>query len=183
MITMANLVLVDMDGVLSDFSAAACELFDKPKPIAKHVNLPLHEAIGIPVGLLWARIEKAGRSFWENMPETDFARPLIELLRAQNIPWVIASSPTLSPASASGKMLWIHKRFGKRFRDFAITPRKELLAGPERVLIDDTHKHVNAFLAAGGKAILVPTLENGTLLEHPDPLKYIQDCLSKSSHP
>lgn len=170
-------MLLDMDGVLTDFAGAACRLFDREPPGPDDRGKAVHEVIGCPSRVLWARIEEAGLRFWDQLEPTEWADDLVSLAREAG-ELFIATSPAMDPASGSAKLRWMQKRFGRRFREFAITPRKDLLAQPGRLLVDDTPKHVEGFIAAGGAAVLFPTWANGAREPGVDPLDAVRAALT-----
>lgn len=174
---MASLILLDMDGVLCDFAGGVCALFGKAGPQAGDVAQPLHEFLGIPKGHMWHRVGEAGPRLWENLEPLPWADELVRLARSAG-ELLIATSPSLNPASTAGKLVWLQRRFGRQFRDFAITPQKHLLAASDRLLIDDTAKHVDAFIAGGGQALLFPSVENGLLRSDEDPLIAVRQRLA-----
>ena len=127
--------------------------------------------------MMWRRIDEAGPRFWSGLSPTPWADELVSLARAAGS-CAIATSPSASPDSTAGKLRWMQQRFGKRFRDFVITPHKHLLAGPGRLLIDDSPKHIDAFRAAGGEALLFPTWENGQRQPGVDPMDMVRATLA-----
>ena len=167
------LYIIDMDGVLVDFAAGVCALFGSPLPGSGDAGKRVHEYLGIPSRVMWDRIDEAGERFWHELRPTPFASDLVALLRARGEIF-IASSPSLSPGCAAGKIGWLQSRFGRHFRGYAITPAKHLLSAPGRVLIDDSAENVDAFRAGGGEGILVPTVENGTLEPGTDVADYLR---------
>ena len=172
------LVFFDLDGVLADFSAGVCQLFQHAPPDQNDLGKELPEIIGCDNGQIWTRIEQKGRLFWENLPATVWANDLIDVVSDIG-DIILISTPSFSPSSASGKQAWIQKKFGRRFRDFIITPRKELLAAPNRILIDDLLKNCELFEKAGGKSILFPTYQNGELTAGIDPVEIIKKAIKK----
>jgi len=173
-------IFLDLDGVLADFTAGVRTLYRKPAPTPADLGKSLGGALGIDEGMMWARIEEAGRGFWEDLPATAHANALVALAREHGEA-VILSAPASSPNAAAGKMAWFHKRFGKRNKDVILTARKELLAGPGRLLIDDSRANVAAFTAAGGAALLWPTLENGEAQEGVDALALARAACARIS--
>ena len=71
-------------------------------------------------------------------------------------PVTIASSPSYDPACLAGKIRWLQKHFGRRFRDFMIGPRKHLLARPDTALVDDSDRNIRDFREHGGQGVLFP---------------------------
>lgn len=174
-----TVLFCDLDGVLTDFEAGVAALFGRELPPGpERVGQDTATALGLASGQMWARIQEAGRPFWEKLPPTAEADELVALLR-QRGELCIASAPSIDPASADGKVRWLQRRFGRRFRDLVLTSRKELLAAPGRVLIDDRLAAVTAFTDAGGCGLLWPTWANGARAEHADPLAYLQAELDR----
>lgn len=174
-----RIVFLDMDGVLCDFVGGVAALFNKPSPQAGDPAQPLHEYIGVPKGLMWNRIAESGAKLWENLEPLPWANDLVALARSAG-EVMIATSPSLQAASLSGKLTWLQRRFGVKFRDFVISPQKYLLARPQHVLIDDTEHHVSAFREAGGQAVHFPSVQNGLLQSAADPLQGAKALLAKS---
>ncbi|TVR14814.1 MAG: hypothetical protein EA401_03810 [Planctomycetota bacterium] len=174
-----RLILLDMDGVLCDFAGGVAALFGQPGPrCADDAHKPLHEYLGIPKGQMWGRIGKVGSRLWEELQPLPWAEALVALCRDHG-DILIATSPSLNPGSLAGKLTWMQRRFGRNFRDFAITPQKHLMAAANRFLIDDTAKHVEAFRQGGGQALLFPSWENGGLLNCSDPLALVRQALQE----
>jgi len=171
-------ILLDLDGVLADFALGVCRLCGRDGPNADDLGRAVHEVAGITQGDMWRRIDQAGAKFWRELPATPWADELVKLCRAHG-DVVIATAPSQDPAAAAGKLAWIQRRFGRRCRDYAITPRKDLLAAPGRLLVDDAARHVEDFTAAGGQAVLVPTWANGALREGVDVLATVAEALRR----
>ena len=172
-----RIIFLDMDGVLCDFAGGVAALFNKPSPQAGDPSQPLHEYIGVPKGLMWSRIGESGEKLWENLEPMPWANDLVALARsAGNI--MIATSPSLQAASLSGKLSWLQRRFGAKFRDYVISSHKYLLARPQHILVDDTLKHVETVRQAGGQAVHFPSVENGMLTTGQDPLQGFKDIIA-----
>lgn len=125
---------------------------------------------------LWASIP---RSLWVKVPESDFFPWLLDTcaqaVGRENV--CIATSPTTDPDCLAGKLEWIHDHFPKwMHRQYAITPRKHLLARPDSLLIDDYSENIERFEAHGGYAVTVPRPWN----EHwaSDPRWYLEERLA-----
>ena len=161
--------------MLCDFAGGVAALFNKPSPQAGDPSQPLHEYIGVPKGLMWSRIRESGPKLWENLEPMPWANDLVALARSAG-EVMIATSPSLQAASLSGKLSWLQRRFGVKFRDFVISPHKYLLARPQHILVDDTLKHVESFrkLVTGGP---FPSVENGMLTTGQDPYRVLKTSL------
>ena len=107
-----------------------------------------------------------GSSFWAEIEEYQWFTSLYKMLQNKEgvKEIVFLTSPSYDPSSACGKLFWLKSRFGRDFTNYVLTSRKELLASPNVVLIDDLVANVNAFRKAGGHAILFPMVWNVTKL-------------------
>ena len=151
-------ILLDLDGVCVDFVSAALRIFghefeDTDWPLGEY---DIAKAIGKDHGEFWSAIHKQGVDFWRNLKTFVWFAELYEELHKFGHVYFV-TTPTDSPYSASGKMLWLQDRYGSGFRDFVITHNKQLLSRSGCVLIDDYDLNVENFKKHGhGKAILFP---------------------------
>ena len=151
----SKIVYVDMDGVLCNFVKTACkylgydnyENFISPE---KSMNISQKD--------FWGRLEdiQSEGKFWDSHEEFEWTRKLIDFLENEDCEWYILTSPSTNSNSASGKIQWLQKRFGKTFKQYIITKHKHLLAKSNTLLIDDTEEKCNNFEKAGGKIVLFP---------------------------
>ena len=92
------MILLDMDGVLTDFEGGVARLFDVQLPDpAERIGQPVHELLGVTKGQLWGRIDQAGLSFWQELEPLPWAQDLITLCR-RSAELVICTSPTYTVA-------------------------------------------------------------------------------------
>lgn len=157
-------VLLDMDGVLTDFVGAAITAHGK-RPEAVLAQWPpnthwLHEVLKVDLTEFWRPLNAQGESFWRNLPSYRWTPAMLEWVETVPPNWAICTSPSRHPASARGKVEWLYANVRPAFREVALTPRKHLLANPRAVLIDDTERMVERFEAAGGHAVLFPQTWN-----------------------
>lgn len=143
--------------------------------ISKAANAMLGEPRYTPA-TLWASIP---RSVWVKVPESDFFPWLLDTcaqaVGRENV--CIATSPTKDPDCLAGKLEWIHDHCPEwMHRQYAITPRKHLLARPDSLLIDDYSENIERFEAHGGHAITVPRPWNGHWAS--DPRGYLEEKLA-----
>lgn len=152
------MILLDMDGVLCDFLGATLRLFDADDRLASWPagTWDVEPVLGITTAELWGRIDEQGMGFWAELPEYPWAAELVAALeRIDDV--VISTAPSRSHHSAAGKMIWLDRHFGGRFRGrYMMGSRKELMARPEVCLVDDRDENVRKFRKAGGAAVLVP---------------------------
>lgn len=161
-------VYVDMDGVLANFLWGALKAHDR---LDLYENWPkgqwnISTALGVTEDAFWAKIDERKEQFWASLPKTAACDVLLTSLyrwasnpdRPANI--AIATAPSLSPYAAAGKTMWLQHHYGRGFRDFVITPDKELLGQPGAVLLDDCEPNISKFSRKKGFGILVPSVTN-----------------------
>ncbi|HEC03675.1 MAG TPA: hypothetical protein ENI81_09085 [Phycisphaerales bacterium] len=146
---------VDLDGVLVDTVGEMFRRFGRGKtPRDLKGSYDTRTALGLTCDP-WSQF---GGKFWSEAPwmegSHDWFRHLAGAGGSENI--YLCSSPTHEPDSAAGKLRWIQQHLPYYARRYVLTPCKELLAGPDCMLIDDCDDVVDAFVRAGGRAILVP---------------------------
>ena len=143
-IASATEIYVDMDGVLADFFGDWAKLMgvDSFRDI-KDVNAALEKI-------------KDTNDFWLNLPVTDNAKPLLELIKKVKGEYSICSSPLPGDKNSEPhKREWIKKHL-------AFFPPKEIIIthdkakyatqpdGTSNILIDDYGVNINKWEAAGG---------------------------------
>lgn len=161
-------IFVDLDGVLCDFVDAA-------SIVNGCGGLPAHwppgeydvaAVLGLSSARFWDFILNEGVSFWQNLAIYPWANDLLGLVSEAE--YTILSAPSLEggPDEVAGKIWWMNNHLGPRrrhilfsvgpFRNYVLTPRKHLLAGSGRVLIDDCDANAKRFSDAGGRSITFP---------------------------
>jgi len=151
-------ILLDMDGVVVNFSDSALEAMGRPDVVVTQWNF--NEHLGMTISDFWQELERrTDESWWASLPKFPWSDELIGLVKS-TAPFTFATSPTRDPRSHSGKVAWIQREFGRQFRDYVMTGKKELMAKEGVVLIDDNDKNCEKFRAAGGHAICFPALYN-----------------------
>lgn len=151
------IIYLDMDGVIVDTMLAVAQLYgvsDRRLASWPKGEYNVSKALRLP-HFTWAGLEKFGSSWWRDLPESPDFRDLLTSLRVLG-QVIFCSSPGDTPSSLTGKVQWLHHRFGDKFNDYVITHHKYLLARPEAVLVDDYQKNVDDFQRNGGHAVLVP---------------------------
>jgi hypothetical protein len=129
-----------------------------------HLGYNAHDAINLLLGefvyptpaSLWSTIP---RGVWRECPTAEIFPWILHkaarLVGRENV--CMATSPTKCPDSVAGKLEWIHENMPSwMHRQFAITPRKERLANPHAILIDDLEPNITRFERRGGHGVLVP---------------------------
>lgn len=145
-------VLLDLDGVLVQWSEQVCLLFNQPGLIRP--TWDVEDWLGISSEEMWAKIDAQGADWWRSLPPYTWNTGLLSLVTSY--PFTIATCPSKHVSSVAGKFLWIHDRFGEGFTKFMLGKDKWLMAKPGTVLIDDSDKNCQLFEEAGGHAIVFP---------------------------
>lgn len=157
------IILLDMDGVVSDAHHAFCHAIGCPELLERWPagEFQVYKVAGISEVEMWKMVDEVGVELWSKMRPLPWAKKLYEgLCDIGNV--VFTTSPSYDPQCAAGKLQWLQDFTGKHdFRDFIITPRKDLLAAPHRTLIDDYPSNCKKFEAAGGRAIQFPAKWSG----------------------
>lgn len=168
------LVLCDLDGVLADFSRAACVLHGRPTYAVTKWNW--YTDWGMDSYEFWAPIKDAGVGFYNSFVRpTPWCRELYDYLRL-NYPMIIATATPLHPGLICGKAKWIEDILSPH-PPVHFGNDKSLMAAPDRVLIDDRNENVNAFRDAGGHAITFPQPWNVMHKMTKHRVQYVKDCL------
>lgn len=174
-----DVIYMDVDGVLVDFRTPALRAWDCDVDPDSTPEYSMGKIVGVGGHEFWKRIDALGPSFWRNLPMYPWAEDLLGHCEAFADEVIFVTSPTWSEHSSAGKVLWFHDQFGRSFRNFMITPRKEFLATyPRSVLVDDSLPNVEKFRGKGGQAVLFPQIWNGHKRPE-DPVKYVVSELEK----
>lgn len=151
---MTPVIYQDLDGVLSNFVAGAIDLH---KSVLRHDDAKwgLEAQMGIPVDQFW---QKCDYAFWSGLqPYPDGFALLAEaeaLVGADNI--ALLSSPCDTDGCCDGKREWVRRHLPAYRRRLILGGAKHLLAGPNKVLIDDHTANFDTFAKAGGYAVIPP---------------------------
>ena len=168
---------VDMDGVLSNFEKGCKDIFDWPnKELGKE---DISSFLGLTKRDFWKKIDSYGEKWWAELEQEEWFDELLEVINFYDSNWKILSSPSRSPYAASGKILWLQKRFGHDFKRFHITPAKNKcdLANRQSVLIDDNDDNCREFREKLGYSVLFPTKRNNNINFDDQKIEYVKNQL------
>lgn len=162
---MIDCILLDMDGVMADFVSRSLSVCDIPLTYDQVGRWSYFEPY-MDAKEFWRRIE-SDPHFWLSLKPYDWARELYDTLEGV-APVTFCSTPSRDSRSAEQKIEWL-REYGFMGRDenryflVGVAPSsdghslgKNMLAGPRRVLIDDSDANVRDFIASGGHGILFP---------------------------
>jgi hypothetical protein len=168
---MSPQIYLDMDGVMADFVGAVLDTWRLSVPSGSVLGVPVRRRLDESDIDAWAIEDRLGvrrddfwqtiglHSWWADLEAYPWATPLFEMLSFYGgITYL--SSPSKSLGTLSGKLDWIQRRHGRGFTDWIFTNHKEHVAGPGKILIDDSEKNCDAWESKGGYAILFPQYWN-----------------------
>lgn len=148
------MIFFDLDGVLSKFVAAALALHRSPLSEAE-TRWNLWEQMGLTDAEFWRPL---GYAFWANLdPYPDgmrLFRQVEEIFGPRKI--YLYTSPCQTYGCREGKNDWVKKHLPGYEGRTLLGSDKFLVARPDRVLIDDHDKNVDAFAAEGGRIVQPP---------------------------
>jgi len=155
-------ILLDMDGVLTNFLQGAINVLNKKLDktiteeqfVTEFGSWGINEYYGVSLDDFWTAIQ-GEEDFWLNLKPLPWAKELYEWLSSE-YEVTIVTSPSLDPECASQKLQWLKKHLGITSDKVFIGSRKHLMAG-NGILIDDWSGNVERFRENGGVAILVPS--------------------------
>lgn len=158
-----EMIFVDLDGVLADFVHGALNLFHRPPAEVmagwKPGNYFIGDALGMDREAFWDRLS-GNHKFWHCLNPTPDWRLLLKTARTMSAEIRICTAPSSCSTSHYGKAKWLRHHGLDPGAECIMTQDKHLLAGPRRVLIDDSDENCERFEQAGGHAIVWPQLWN-----------------------
>jgi hypothetical protein len=170
--------------VLADFVSGACEVHGRPTADVK--TWDWYEEWGMTSSQFWEPIKAMGYGFYR-----EFVQPypwlcdLFKLIDYSGHELVVATANPLHTGLAASKAEWISTHLGRVAtitvasdgQTLRAPQLKALLAGPGRILIDDSDDNIEAFRDAGGEAITFPQPWNKLHAMTPHRIEYVRDCL------
>jgi len=187
---MVDHILLDMDGVLSDFQRAAMGMFGYTRSTTSHHpggvmfsheddtagqgygdrlypygEWDIPSVLGISANTFWNKLH-LNENFFAKLPVLEGARELLDFIRNSGIPFTICTSPSLDAEDATAKVRWMRTLLeDSNFMDYMVGPQKWLMANPCHLLIDDSPVNCEAFRkprgsSPGGQAFLWPQYWN-----------------------
>jgi hypothetical protein len=172
------MILLDMDGVLANFSLAASLVHGQGKARPTHWNW--YEDWGITGKEFWAPIHELGGGFYKRWVQPyPWAVDVLRLV-ADADDFIIYSAPSSSEYGYSGKKAWIDK-YLQPYHDKPIKIHvgsdKWLMAGKDRLLIDDYDENIKKFREHGGHTVTFPQPWNSQKEVEPGDLTYLRSFL------
>lgn len=150
-------ILLDMDGIIADFTGGICGIHGKSDPYdwPEHKgNYQIEKLLGMTPEEMFAPCDE---DFWAGLEPTKDAHRIVETcIQAVGLKNVcILSSPTKhNHGCVAGKLRWLDRHFPEFNRQYLFGNRKDFCAHQGNILIDDYEKNVSEFIDAGGRAHL-----------------------------
>jgi hypothetical protein len=141
-------LFVDMDGVIVDFEDGYERLTGKDIK-GNHVKGD---------GDFWQPITDAGVKFWAGLKWMPDGKELWSYIKSYNPE--ILSAPSREESSKIGKHVWIKNNIPGVKLILKSAPRKQELAEPNAILIDDRKDNIEQWVNAGGIGILHTSADN-----------------------
>jgi len=154
------IIFLDMDGVISFWEKSAAKTLDldldDKETRDKIKNGKRLETFVGGDSVMWPMIDKGGTKWWRDMELLPWGKRLYEELKKKADHFCFLTSPSSNATCAAGKVEFLHKHFGEKFKDFLIGKHKELCASPRSLLVDDSDSKVKKFRSFGGHAFKWP---------------------------
>lgn len=178
-------IWLDLDGLLADFYTAALAAHGSPFTATTwpEPGKSLLHVLGIDPtdkhNWFWPPIH-ATPGFWEEMQPFPWVHELIDLAKQYAGPHGVAilTGPVSgTEVERKAKMNWLAEQ--RVYLEVKFEKHKGTLAKPNTLLIDDWERQVNAYIAGGGEAWLVPQPWNELHQYAADPMGYLRDRFSQ----
>lgn len=156
---MIKKVLLDMDGVITNFHKGVCDAFNREYNFEEMIRYDFWEDWEGPDVTRGDVNSMCNQKFWRSlewMPEGKETLKIIEeAYGKENI--FLFTQPMPHPGSWTGKRLWVCSQMYDYINRLIVTSSpRSLFASPNTLLIDDKDENVDAFIEAGGHAVLIP---------------------------
>lgn len=148
------MIILDLDGVLADFNSAANAVNNLPQEPATCWDW--YKQHGMSTDEFWNNIHARGDSFYrDSVRPYSWWKEVVDLVTAAD-DFVIMTSPSNTPCGYAGKKIWVDEWLNIRPTQLIVGARKDLLAGSDRLLIDDNLDNISMFRRAGGHGFVFP---------------------------
>jgi hypothetical protein len=144
---------LDMDGVLVDFVKGA-HAVHQAEYRPEDIKWDFWKALGLTEEAFW---KPCGFKFWENLPWTLEGKELVKhITELFGTRVVLLTSPSLNLGAVEGKIAWVRRELPEFARRLFVGSAKDMLAGPSKILVDDSDANLAAFEKEGGVVVPVP---------------------------
>lgn len=151
---------LDMDGVLCDFAGGLARRYRKKMSDLPTGVYDMSKLLGTTFEEIDDQI-KGDYMFWRELKPYPRASQVLHLFQSVGQVKILSSPWPDSICCYTAKLDWCQEELGFNPSDVILTPHKYLLAGPNRVLIDDRHDLCEQWVSWGGLgAIVCPAHHN-----------------------
>jgi len=148
---MSKLILLDLDGVLVDFVSGCLKALGRNEKHDDVKSWNFYKEWGISDKEFWGKCSTPG--FWYNLELYPWAKEFYKSLKDYG-DVIISTSPSSDTLCVQEKIAFCQDKLGIKSRNMMVGSRKELLARPGRILIDDYVENINNFNKNGGTGLL-----------------------------
>lgn len=144
-------IALDLDGVLVNFTKAACKQMGEPYP--SKLVFPSYSWIFDKYGKHSCYKRMRGHHFWTGMEKYPWADRIVDLVDDfAKGKWTFLTKPMRDPYCFSGKAEWIMKNYPMHMDKLTIIsgPKKEFVRSRFDILIDDKPENISEWKEAGG---------------------------------
>ena len=152
-------IFIDLDGVLADWVAGVLDLFGTgalSKSDWPAGEYSIERVLGISTDRLWSVINRQGSEWWAHLEPLPQYAALLGLIWSTEVEASILTAPGVCDYEWTGKAQWVARHAQEYRHSLHMSQDKALLAGPGRLLIDDSDENCRRFIEAGGQAIVYP---------------------------
>lgn len=180
------MIFLDLDGVFADFSGAAASLHGKWGTKIEKWNFFLDWKL--TPKMFWDKINAEGDDFYgEQVLPYPWAKDLLLAVQETDDFMVLTNAACNTPCGYASKRAWVDKYLQPHVVDHIkvmVGSEKHLLAGKDRVLLDDYDENINSFRcppdgSVGGYAITFPQLWNTQRRQASNGLRYVKNQLQQ----
>ncbi len=169
---MRNLIIfLDMDGVLVDFVTGCLKIHNRPEKHDDIKDWNFYKHWGMSDKDFWSKFSTPG--FWYNLELYPWAKDFYESLKKYG-EVVISTSPSSDPLCVQEKISFCKDKLGVPSSNIMVGSRKELLAAPDRFLIDDYTVNIDKFRNNKGVGLLFEQPWNNSIMNHEGCLEFIR---------
>lgn len=147
-------IFLDLDGVLANFTKAACERFDVIYPTNKKRSYP--KWLENEAGIKKSRIDSlmSDYYYWYNIEPYSYAQELVNLAKEIADEVYILSKPMDHESCYAAKIDWCLDKLRLNRKQLIITEAPKYLLAHDYtdILIDDKAQMIEDWIAAGGEA-------------------------------
>tara|TARA_Y100000310_G_C20563128_1_gene754078 strand:+ start:306 stop:881 length:576 start_codon:yes stop_codon:yes gene_type:complete len=162
------MIFLDIDGVIVDFVGGALKAHRRKLDYSQHKGeYDMCKLLDMTPEEFWSKLDDP--LFWIELEIYDGFYKFWEEIYELDQEIYLLSSPSRAVSSYAGKYVWYQQNIYKGCKSSGVKPpkliltsQKHLLAAPDRILIDDNDRNVEAWRKAGGIGLQFPQYWNSS---------------------